>query len=142
MSQGANMRKMRIALADNASVELSLAKECVEENGYCWWGTGDNATMASEIIVRTHKDSKQFHGIMEVSELVDAASISQSDFISNRPKNTPHFPSEKTKTQYYKVVSINLEIIPRERVLFARTEQKLTHYQLYPNIQVILTNDD
>ena len=98
--------------------------------------------MASEIIVRTHKDSKQFYGIMEVSELVDAASISQSDFVSNRPKNTPHFPSQKTKTQYYKVVSVNLDIIPRKRVLFARTKQKLTHYQLYPNIQVILTSED
>jgi len=133
---------MRIASADNASIELSLAKECVEEDGYCWWGTGDKATMAGEIIVRTNGDSKQFYGIMEVVELVDAANISQSDFISNRPKNTPHFPEKKTWSQYYKVTSVKLEIIPRERLLFAKTMEELRYNQLFANTRVILTNTD
>ena len=133
---------MRIASTDNASIELSLAKECVEEDGYCWWGTGDKATMAGEIIVRTNGDSKQFYGIMEVVELVDAANISQSDFISNRPKNTPHFPEKKTWSQYYKVTSVKLEIIPRERLLFAKTMEELRYNQLFANTRVILTNTD
>ena len=142
MSQRTDMRIMRIASTDNASIELSLAKECVEEDGYCWWGTGDKATMAGEIIVRTNGDSKQFYGIMEVVELVDAANISQSDFISNRPKNTPHFPEKKTWSQYYKVTSVKLEIIPRERLLFAKTMEELRYNQLFANTRVILTNTD
>ena len=133
---------MRIASADNASIELSLAKECVEENGYCWWGTGDKATLESEIIVRTSGDSKQFYGIMEVVELVDAVNISQSDFISNRPKNTPHFPEEKTRSQYYKVTSVKLEIIPRERLLYAKTMRELRYNQLFANTRVVLRNTD
>jgi len=136
------MRTMRIASADNASIELSLAKECVEENGYCWWGTGDKATLESEIIVRTSGDSKQFYGIMEVVELVDAVNISQSDFISNRPKNTPHFPEKKTRSQYYKVTSVKLEIIPRERLLYAKTMRELRYNQLFANTRVVLRNTD
>ena len=133
---------MRIASADNAIVELSLAKECVEENGYCWWGTGNKATLESEIIVRTNGDSKQFYGIMEVVELVDAVNISQSDFISNRPKNTPHFPEKKTWSQYYKVTSVKLEIIPRERLLYAKTMRELRYNQLFANTRVVLRNTD
>ena len=138
MPQGMYMRTMRIASAINASVELSEAKKCVDENGYCWWGTGKNASIAHEIIVRTQGDSKKFHGIMEVSDLVNAENISQSDFISNKPKNSANFPSEKRQTQYYKITSITIEKIPREKVLYAETERKLTANQLHANTRVIL----
>ena len=142
MPQRTDMRIMRIASAENASIELSLAKECVEENGYCWWGTGDKATMESEIIVRTIGVSEQFYGIMRVIELVAAANIPQSDFISNRPKNTPYFPEKKTWSQYYKVTSVKSEIIPRKILLYAKTMEELSPYQLYANTRVILTNTD
>ena len=85
---------------------------------------------------------KQFYGIMEVVELVDAVNISQSDFISNRPKNTPHFPEKKTRSQYYKVTSVKLEIIPRERLLYAKTMRELRYNQLFANTRVVLRNTD
>ena len=126
---------MRIAKANNPVIEIQECLDCVNEKGYCWWGTAKNAVYADEIVIFQVKNSWGAFGILEAVEIREMADIEQSDFEHYRPDS---WSEEKKYDRYYKIKGGYVERIPRSEII-RENGNPLRPTDLRTNVKVRLT---
>ena len=126
---------MRIAKANNPVIEIQECLDCVNEKGYCWWGTAKNAVYADEIVIFQVKNSWGAFGVLEAVEIREMADIGQSDFEHYRPDS---WSEEKKYGRYYKIKGGYVERIPRSEII-RENGNPLRPTDLRTNVKVRLT---
>ena len=126
---------MRIAKANNPVIEIQECLDCVNEKGYCWWGTAKNAVYADEIVIFQVKNSWGAFGVLEAVEIREMADIEQSDFEHYRPDS---WSEEKKYGRYYKIKGGYVERIPRSEII-RENGNPLRPTDLRTNVKVRLT---
>lgn len=107
-------KMMRIAKAYNPVIEIQQALDCVNEKGYCWWGSAKNAVFADEILIFQVGNSNFAFGVLEAVEIREKEEIDQNDFEYYRPKS---WSNEQIYGRYYKIKGGYVERIPRSEII-------------------------
>ena len=130
---------MRIARAEDPDKEIADALSCVDEKGYCWWGTHSSASYAEEIlIVQIPYQSLGFaSGVLKAELIADYEEIPEVDFDHYRPKS---WTNERTYGRYYKIIGGHNEKIPLSEIERENGTPFEPRYHLRSNVMVRLRN--